>query len=178
MKPFAAILFLALLFTACTADRNGIRIDLRNRQLDHLPDSIFLLRNVTVLEAGPGWVAAGPLGDAQVTGANQLQTLPDRLCQLSRLRRLGLSHNQLHMLPGCLAELRRLESLDLSFNRDLDIHQALPLILQLPNLKELNLCGIVSVYADSAWVKDQFRDKRILLSITMQDLVKNYSRRQ
>jgi hypothetical protein len=65
MKPLPAILFLALLFTACAADRNVTQIDLRNRQLDHLPDSVFQFRNATVLLAGPGWVAMGPLGDAQ-----------------------------------------------------------------------------------------------------------------
>jgi len=45
-----------------------------------------------------------------------------------------------------------------------------------PNLKELNLCGVESAFLDSTWVREQLTDKHLKLSTTVQDMVKNYSR--
>uniref|UniRef100_A0A8C9XKC0 Leucine-rich repeat protein SHOC-2 n=1 Tax=Sander lucioperca TaxID=283035 RepID=A0A8C9XKC0_SANLU len=48
---------------------------------------------------------------------NQLSSLPDSLCSLTRLKKLNLSHNNISYLPACVGSMKALVFLHLSCNR-------------------------------------------------------------
>ncbi len=104
-----------------------------------------------------------------VLGGNKISVLPEQVCKLSNLQRLWLYSNFLTDLPGCIRELRNLKVLGLGSNALTSIPEAIyelpaleeldfsnfgldqgknneikeisPKIVQLHNLKSLNLSG-------------------------------------
>ena len=174
--------FLPLLLVfafGCTANKkhsNTMEMDLSDKKLHAVPDSVFRNTELTTLMLGTRAVFLYPIAGAmEPTDRNHLTYLPDSICTLTKLKKLCINFNDLESLPGCFSSLQELEILDLSNNYKLDIHQAMPVLLQLKKLKELNLFGIISVFKDSAWVRSQLDGKVEKLSITKDDLLKHYS---
>ena len=91
-------------------------LDLSNRELRELPDSIAQLTNLTWLDLG----------------SNQITEIPDSIAQLTNLILLRLSNNQITEIPGSIAQLSDLTSLYLSNNQITEIPDS---IAQLTNLK-------------------------------------------
>ena len=78
----------------------GTALDLRNRRLTSLPESIWGLSGLETLN----------LSD------NVLEELPDAIGALSRLRKLNLKNNRLWQLPAAIGRLTNLLALDVSGN--------------------------------------------------------------
>ena len=180
MKTRNIYLTCLMLFAfACSADpkkTHVVSIDLNNKNLSVIPDSVLNNSNLTHLAIGSRAALLTPFaGFEEPEDRIHLTSLPDKLCNLQRLTVLSVSDNDLEQLPACLGNLQQLEKLDLSGNSKLDIRSAMPVLQELKKLKELNLYGIVSVLKDTAWVRQQLSATVEKLSITRADLVKNYS---
>ena len=72
-------------------------------------------------------------------GKESLEIVPEEVFKFSYLKELDLSDNKLIFVPGNIKNLGKLESLNLANN---SLSRTLPMeILELPNLKNLNLEG-------------------------------------
>ncbi len=97
-----------------------------------IPDAIFKLKNLSML-----WISN-----------NSLSTLPEAISNLQHLRQLDLGDNNFNNIPAVIYQLSSLKSLiftnylvkDISVSRN-RIREISPQILQLANLKELDLTG-------------------------------------
>lgn len=170
---------LILFVSACSADSHKtpvVKIDLNSRNLYAIPDSVFDNTGITHLFIGSRAALLTLFeGFDEPEDRNHLAALPDKICTLQHLTALSVSYNDLRQLPECLGKLKQLEILDLSGNFKLDIRGAMPVLLQLKQLKELNLYGIVSALKDTVWIRQQLSGKVEKLSITRSDLLRNYS---
>lgn len=174
--PLIYLIFFAFACSTASQKTHIVSIDLNNKNLSAIPDSVLNNSNLTDLAIGSRAALLTPFeGFEEPEGRNHLTNLPDKLCNLQQLTVLSVSYNDLEQLPAWLGSLQQLEKLDLSGNSKLDIRSAMPVLLQLKKLKELNLYGIVSVLKDTAWVRQQLSATVEKLSITRADLVKNYS---
>jgi hypothetical protein len=100
-------------------------LDVQGNPLQSIPDSIQQCTELIELEF------------IQLISAEQgLSFLPEPICKLRNLRRLGLQANQLQSLPTSIGELSQLEKLDLAYNK----LTSLPVeLLRLDKLEDLNL---------------------------------------
>ncbi|CAK9834332.1 Leucine-rich repeat protein soc-2 homolog [Anthophora retusa] len=84
---------------------NIVNLCLNDSQLNDLPSSLSMLKNLTQL----------------TLEKNEFTYLPNVVCELSNLRRLYASRNQIKHVPNKLGNLSNLEILDLSVNRLKDL---------------------------------------------------------
>ncbi|MGK7952900.1 MAG: COR domain-containing protein [Xenococcaceae cyanobacterium] len=118
-------------------------LDLSNGQLTQIPDEVFELRNLKVLNLS--WNKIHKLHNYSSNSSNlialnlsnnQLPVLPDSIANFFNLTTLDLSNNQLVNLPNSLANLSNLTTLDLSNNQLSNLPDYLAYI---SNLTELYL---------------------------------------
>jgi len=179
MKTYLYI-FLCLVLSACATHRPlpTNRVFLSGLDLSNIPDSVYAIKHLTSLSLGAKAAVIGPWGGKVASLKNHLRYLPDSICRLQYLQELNLSFNQITELPPCFASLQQLTKLDLMGNSDFDIRKAMPILLSLKKLEELNLYSITSVYRDTAWVRAQLAGRVSRLSITDEDLLRYYSPRK
>jgi hypothetical protein len=70
---------------------------------------------------------------------NKLKQLPASFCQLRLLQEINLAGNYFTAMPVCIADMQFLQHLDFSANPDINWNEAISLLSQCPNLKELDL---------------------------------------
>ncbi len=97
-----------------------VALDLRNRNLERLPSSIFNHPHLEIL----------------LVGGNRLNELPDEIEELQILMSLDISNNQLSRLPPQIGHIQNLSSLYLFSNQLTQIPSE---IGQLQNLNKLSL---------------------------------------
>ena len=102
---------------------------LNSNQLDSLPSSIGMLKNLVSLECG-NWVLQNDVGLKKLPltigqlkklkylllFGNRIQGLPSNFDELTNLKLLDLMHNQIREFPKEIVYLQNLEFLKLSFN--------------------------------------------------------------
>ncbi len=179
MKNTLFFLLLTYSILGCrpTMQHSTGKINLPDRGLTEIPDSVFEKRQLSYLNLGTSWLTLArtdtPLDS--LTG-NRISNIPERIGNLKHLKYLSLQKNQITELPQNMSRLKELEVLDLSFNKNLDVNLAMPVVLELPKLKELNLYGVVAASRDSNKIRTLFEGRNIKLSITQSDLFRNYGR--
>jgi Leucine-rich repeat (LRR) protein len=72
---------------------------------------------------------------------DSIAQLPPSIGKLKSLRYLELSHNQISVLPEEFVQLRNLEVLSINGDSQFDLRRNIPLLSQLPKLRELHLEG-------------------------------------
>jgi len=143
------IFIMLLLVIGCTSrpTSNIIRLDLSDRNLTAVPDSVFSLEQLEYLDLGnrSGWTIYPTLSalvdHASGDSANRITEIPKAIQQLDHLRTLKLSSLDLTALPVEIAELENLDSLDLSMNFRLSIGSALGTLKRMQGLRYLNILG-------------------------------------
>ncbi|WP_179354721.1 leucine-rich repeat domain-containing protein [Winogradskyella vidalii] len=98
------------------------KLDLANKKLERLPNSINLFTNLEEFQLQ----------------SNNLTELPKEICQLENLKKIELQGNQLNDLPRCFRKLKNLNSLFLNNN---SFNFAPDCIGELLNLRALHLSG-------------------------------------
>ncbi len=96
------------------------KLDLRDGELNQIPDSVFKLTHLKVLNLS--W--------------NKIHKIPDSFPELYNLNELYLSGNKISYLPDFFSALPKLNKLDLSYNKITDLPNSFS---QLSNLKKLYL---------------------------------------
>ena len=143
-------------------------LDVRNKNLVEIPDTVFSYKQLKVLllkgnqlDSLPQKIEQLQLLQSLDLSNNQLSSLPPEIGQLQLLPSLDLSSNKLSALPAEIGQLQLLQLLDLSSNR----LSALPAeVVELKNLQTLGLNGNDSLSLASVCMA--FRDfpKPIMLS--------------
>jgi Leucine-rich repeat (LRR) protein len=151
MRLLSSIIFLLIL--GCTSRPGSMTtsLDLSNKKLSAIPDSVFSLTELQYLELGNNFTLYPPLsalGEESSPGdsMNKIAEIPKDIEKLSHLRNLGLCFNDLRSLPKEIVKLEKLDTLDISFNQNLKIATELETLKQMQWLKYLN---IIATNADA-----------------------------
>jgi Leucine-rich repeat (LRR) protein len=151
--PIAIILFI---FLSCTFRHNSktTELDLSNKNLSAIPDSVFSLTYLKYLKLGNSFTIYPPLsalGADKPSGSslNKISKIPSDIENLQQLRVFGICFNQLQSLPKEIVQLRKLDTLDISFNENLNMATELATLKEMTWLKYLN---IVATNADTATI--------------------------
>lgn len=122
-------------------------LSLRHQQLRKIPDEVFLLKNLEILDLSKNKLQELPPQIAELTAlqqldvsSNKLTTLPHELGGCNRLTKILASRNNISMLPPSIGELHHLQILDL-WQNEID---TFPWEIQkLQELKIVDLRGIM-----------------------------------
>lgn len=150
------ISILLLIFLSCTSRHKSdvTALDLSNRNLSSIPDSIFFLTKLEYLLLGNSFTLYPPLSALATDNSygqslNKITEIPDEIRNLQQLRTLNICFNDLRSLPKEIIELKKLDTLDLSFNKHLDITKVFRILQEMSWLKSLN---IVATNVDTATI--------------------------
>ncbi|MCH5716418.1 leucine-rich repeat domain-containing protein [Niabella hibiscisoli] len=140
------LIIILLTFAACTFQSNSktTEIDLANKNLSAIPDSIFSLTHLESLQLGNNFTLYPPLSalgadKPEGENLNKIMKIPGSIKVLYKLRFLGMCFNDLKSLPSEIGELRALDTLDLSFNEHLNIAAEFETLKEMTWLKYLNV---------------------------------------
>jgi len=143
--PIAIIL---CVFLSCTTRHNSniTELDLSNKNLSAIPDSVFSLTDLKYLQLGNAFTMYPPLsalGADKPSGnsLNKIAIIPSEIENLQKLQVFGICFNKLQALPKEIVKLKRLDTLDISFNENLNIATQLGTLKEMTWLKYLNLMG-------------------------------------
>lgn len=119
-------------------------LDLSNKKLSAIPDSVFSLTQLQYLQLGNSFTLYPPLsalGEEFSPGdsMNKITEIPKNIEKLIQLRNLGVCFNDLRALPKEIVKLKKLDTLDISFNQNLKIATELETLKQMQWLKYLNI---------------------------------------
>ena len=120
-------------------NESNVEINLNDKSLKSIPDSIFDMVNITYLDLGGRATIYPPLSALLDSNANRITDLTEKIGNLKNLRTLILSCNKLSSLPKSFVLLQNLEILDLSLNTQLDLLGELDKLKQLKKLKTLKI---------------------------------------
>lgn len=148
MRAFLVISLFIVFSCTSKIKYNQTALDLGNKGLKQLPDSILKMHNLKYLNLGNAltlYPLLSALGsDKRSTGKddNQLTKLPQEFAQLKRLTSLYIHANQLKELPIGFHRLAQLDTLDISFNEHLELLMIMSELEKMSGLKYLNIIGI------------------------------------
>lgn len=171
MNKLWRIIVLTGCFGSCThAPKSGTKsLDLHNRELTAIPDSIFQLKELEYLHLGNDVVLYPPLSALKnwepKIHANRIENLPEEISTLHNLKVLNLSGTGLRSLPSGFEKLQQLDSLDLSFNPDLELRNIKNQLATLRSLHYLEIEGIKQDSGSLAELRKKLTGVRIVDSI-------------
>lgn len=138
LNKIILLLSILTLSVSCKSHRNELKVDLKNKKLTQIPNSVFENKNLTDLDFGAKEIVFYPPMSIQVDeDQNQISELPEKISELTQLKKLILNSNKLSKLPNSITKLENLEVLDLALNKDLDILNEIPKLNKLPKLRIL-----------------------------------------
>ncbi len=176
IQTLIALLVVAIFLISCTPSAKvAARKTFANNgtiPISAIPDSVLQNKGITKIILSPGWIMEGPLSGPDAPARNNITVLPDGICQLKKLTVLYLAMNDIKELPACFDELQHLEMLDLSYNPSFNIRTALPILLRLKRLKDLNLYGIKSVVELEPMIRKELEKRKISMILTREDMWK------
>lgn len=138
------------MFLSCTSKTkyNHTTLDLGNKGLKQLPDSILRMHNLKVLNLGNAFTLYPPLSalgsDSRPLGKddNRIAYLPQEFTRLEELTSLYIYANRLKDLPTGFHRLAKLDTLDISFNEHLELSSIMDELEKMRSLQYLNIIGI------------------------------------
>lgn len=141
--------FIFLLILGCNSRQTSsvTTLDLSNKNLTGIPDSVFSLTQLEHLDLGNSFTLYPPLsilGPASSDSPNKITDIPKEIMRLRHLQTLGLCFNDLRSLPKEIVELKKLDTLDISFNENFNLASQLETLTQMQWLKYLNIIAINS----------------------------------
>lgn len=142
---FSVLIFLIILFLACSKHNDNICIDLSGMNLTKIPDSIYENSNIVYLNLGSKKKEIyPPLSTLQEkdTGFNHIQKIDEKIGNLKNLKELNLFSNSLKRLPKNIIKLQKLETLDISQNKDLKLVEEIDKFKKLKSLQILKIVNI------------------------------------
>jgi Leucine-rich repeat (LRR) protein len=148
MRVFQLIIVLIIISCTSSTKYRQTVLDVSNKGLNQLPDSILKMQYLEHLNLGNAFTLYPPLSvlgsDKRVIGKddNQLVDLPQNIIQLKRLRSLYIQANQLRRLPSEFHQLTQLDTLDISFNEYLQLSKIMGELEKMTGLRYLNIVGI------------------------------------
>jgi Leucine-rich repeat (LRR) protein len=130
-------------FSALSKGSSGTHLGYNKRNLNEVPQEVFLTENLTSLSLFGNHLTALPdsitkLAELEVLylGKNEFVTFPEQVCYLKNLKILSIAYNDLDSLPDCIGNLEKLEMLILNNNQ---IEFLPDSVSNLKNLMVLNL---------------------------------------
>jgi Leucine-rich repeat (LRR) protein len=144
MKVFNVIIFIVVFGCTSQPKSNITYLDLSNRKLMAIPDSVFSLSQLEYLQLGNNVTLYPPLSALYTEkgsgdSLNKISEIPKDIEKLRRLRLLSLFYNDLRALPKEISKLEKLDTLDISFNEHLRIVAELETLKKMHWLKYLNV---------------------------------------
>lgn len=140
------IYYVLILLTACTFQHGPDvkSVNLSNRKLSAIPDSIYSMDKLEYLDLSNGLtiyppLSALPTGEMSQDSMNEVTQIAENISQLRQLKVLNVRTNDLRSLPQGLLKLKLLDTLDISFNRHLLIADELDILGKMTWLKYLNI---------------------------------------
>lgn len=138
LNKIILLLSIVTLSVSCKSHRNELKIDLKDKKLTEIPNSVFENKNLTDLDLGSNEIVFYPPLSVQLDkNQNKISELPERISELTQLKKLILNSNKLTTLPYSIIKLENLEVLDLALNKDLNIINEIPKLNKLPKLRVL-----------------------------------------
>lgn len=138
LNKIILLLSILTLSVSCKTYRSELKIDLKDKRLTSIPDSVFKNKDLVELDLGANEIVFyPPLSTVEDENQNKITELPERISELILLKRLVLNSNNLSKLPNSITKLENLEVLDLALNKDLNILNEIPKLNKLPKLKIL-----------------------------------------
>jgi Leucine-rich repeat (LRR) protein len=129
--------------TTLSSDNKKTQLDLSNKGLTNVPDSVFTQTQITHLNLSGNQLSELPSSIERLLNleeldlsSNQLKKLPVGLCSLPALKKLQVQDNQLEVLPTALSQ--QITTLNLSNNKFTYIPDG---IRKFKKLHHLNLAG-------------------------------------
>lgn len=111
------------------------------------------MESLKFLFLGPEKITVYPPLTALPVGGNDFMSIPDCICNLTRLKELNLAATHISELPACMSRFKRLEVLHLSLNPGLKLGEAIPIIADMKSLKHLGIYGTSYSQADTVQLK-------------------------
>ncbi|MEL6560919.1 MAG: SUMF1/EgtB/PvdO family nonheme iron enzyme [Bacteroidota bacterium] len=129
-------------------DQKKVSISLDSLNSTDIPSEIGLLEkveelNISLTTEKSRWTVLPPLSWYRNRELKPpFRKLPASIGNLKELKSITANHLDIHHLPDSfyLKHLNKLQYVDLSFNK-LDLNKAVPILLQVPNLKVLKVIG-------------------------------------
>ena len=162
------LLFLfVLIISSCSSERpnNYRKLDLSNKRLTSIPDSVLNMIDLDTLDLGSDFTLYPPLSAIIDSNANQISLLSEEIGNLTNLKALILRGNKLTALPYSISKMDKLEYIDLSFNTEFDIVKEIDKIKKLPKLKKLNIAFVSATQSDIDIIKHTLPNTQVIFSI-------------
>ena len=127
MRVFLLISLLMIFSCTSRTKYDHTDLELGNKGLKQLPDSILKMHSLKYLNLGNAFTLYPPLSalgsDKRSIGKddNRIAELPPEFTQLKELNSLYIHANQLRQLPIGFHRLAQLDTLDISFNEHLEL---------------------------------------------------------
>ena len=146
MRVLIPVVLFLLIGCAFRDDSNVKVVDLSNRKLSAIPDSIYLMDKLEYLDLGNSFTIYPPLSalpsdDHSEDNMNQITQISENISQLRQLKVLNMCANDLRSLPRGLVKLRTLDTLNISLNKHLQLSNELETLSKMTWLKYLNIMG-------------------------------------
>lgn len=146
MKFINIIILLVLLGCSSKSTQTYTWLNLGDKDLKEIPDSILEMKSLRHLNLGPnGFTIYPPLGGITIglgDHANKINKLPKEITNLNNLRFLRISANLLDNLPQGFHKLENLDTLLLDYNVNLELANVIFELEQMKGLKYLDITGI------------------------------------
>ena len=169
LNKIILLLSIVTLSVSCKSHRNELKIDLKDKKLTKIPNSVFENKNLTELDFGPKEIIFyPPLSAIEDENQNQISELPERISELTQLKKLILNSNKLSELPNSITKLENLEVLDLALNKNLDILNEIPKLNKLHKLRVLIITDTKHNSSDLNLIQETL-NKNIKLIYTVEE---------
>ncbi len=123
-----------------------VMLDLSEQNLQKVPDVVFDLPNLQVLNLSSNQLTEltglDALSNLEILniGSNRFETFPIEITNLSNLKSLSVYWNDFERFPDeFFQKNQQIEELEMTSLWEFDFNSCLPKVLQMPNLKHLNL---------------------------------------
>ena len=168
MRFFSFICLFCLLCCNSKKWHTQTQLDLSNKNLTTLPDSILEMSDLVFLNLGNNFTWYAPLSslpDQKVKTANKIKSLPNGISRLTHLKTLVVAANDLESLPGSIAEMEALDTLDISFNYNLHLSKEITKLQKMRGLKFLNIAGISADQQSIKYLRSKLPSTKVIASI-------------
>ncbi|MCK6640032.1 MAG: hypothetical protein L6Q81_08095 [Bacteroidia bacterium] len=146
-----------------------VMLDLSEQNLEKVPDVVFDLPNLQVLNLSGNRLSyltgINALSKLEILniGSNNFTSFPVEITSLSNLKSLSLHWNNFEQFPDeFYFKNQAIEELNMTSLRNFDFQTCLPKVLHMPNLKRLNLSGPINLQSSDFSVCSNLQELGII----------------